>query len=101
MAKKTTCPITRAQFRAKAKPVNVTIAGVSHDAEVKEFSTGSLGWYVNGKTIVEIDGVRVPVQIGLNLTIVGSKELPDEPGAATNHAAAPTPAPAQAKAAGE
>jgi hypothetical protein len=99
MAKKTTCPITRAQFRAKAKPVTVTIAGATHEAEVKEFSTGSLGWYVNGKTVVEIDGVRVPVQIGLNLTIVGSKELPDEPGAATNHAAAP--APASAPAAGE
>ena len=93
MAKKTTCPITRAQFRAKAKPVTVNIAGVSHDAEVKEFSTGSLGWYVNGKTTVEIDGVRVPVQIGLNLTIVGSKELPDEPAAAPAHAAAPAPAP--------
>ncbi|HKB39774.1 MAG TPA: hypothetical protein VKD72_25280, partial [Gemmataceae bacterium] len=43
---------------------------------VKEFSTGSLGWYLNGKTVVEINGVRVPVQIGLNLTIIGSKELP-------------------------
>jgi hypothetical protein len=78
MAKKTTCPITRTQFRAKAKPVSVTIGGHPHDAEVKEFSTGSLGWYLNGKTIIEIDGVRVPVQIGLNLTIVGSKELPVE-----------------------
>jgi hypothetical protein len=78
MGKKTTCPITRAEFHVKAKPVTVTIAGHEHTAEVKEFSTGSLGWYLNGKTVVEIDGVRVPVQIGLNLTIVGSKELPQE-----------------------
>jgi hypothetical protein len=44
-------------------------------ADAKEFSTGSLGWYLNGKTAIEIDGVPVSVQIGLNLTIVGSKEL--------------------------
>jgi len=76
MAKKTTCPITRDQFRAGAKPLTVTIAGVPLTAEVKEFSTGSMGWYLNGKTMVEVDGTPVAVQIGLNLTIVGSKELP-------------------------
>jgi len=74
------CPISRDEFRAKAKAVSVTINGVPLTAEVKEFSTGSLGWYLNGKTTVEVDGKTVPVQIGLNLTIVGSKELPrDEP----------------------
>jgi hypothetical protein len=80
MAKKTTCPISRSEFRQKAKPVTVTINGVPLPAEVKEFSTGSLGWYLNGKTMIDIGGTPVSVQIGLNLTIVGSKELPqDEP----------------------
>jgi hypothetical protein len=78
MAKKTSCPITRAEFRAKAKPVAVTIGNHPMEAEVKEFSTGSLGWYLNGKVPVEVDGVRVSVQIGLSLTIVGSKELPPD-----------------------
>ena len=78
MAKKTTCPITRDEFRSKAKPMSVTINNVPLQAEVKEFSTGSLGWYLNGKTSVEIDGKMVSVQIGLNLTIVGSKELPKD-----------------------
>jgi hypothetical protein len=73
---KTACPISRADFRSKAKAVQVTINNVPHLAPVKEFSTGSLGWYLNGKTTIEIDGVPVAVQIGLNLTIVGSKELP-------------------------
>jgi hypothetical protein len=45
-------------------------------ADVKEFSTGSLGWYLNGKTTIEVGGKPVTVQIGMNLTIVGSKELP-------------------------
>jgi hypothetical protein len=79
MAKKTICPISRGQFRSGAKPMSVTIAGAPLTAEVKEFSTGSLGWYLNGKTTVEIDGQLVSVQIGLNLTIVGSKELPHDP----------------------
>ena len=75
MAKaKTTCPITREQFRAGAKPVTVNVNGVPLLAEVKEFSTGSLGWYLNGKTTIEVNGVPVPVQIGMNLTVVGSKE---------------------------
>jgi hypothetical protein len=83
MAKKSTCPISRAQFRAHAKPITVTIGTVPQVAEVKEFSTGSLGWYLNGKTTIEINGVPVAVQIGMNLTIVGSKELPQDGGPAT------------------
>lgn len=78
MAKKSTCPISRAQFRQGAKPVRVVIDGKEHDAEVKEFATGSLGWYLNTKLSVQIGGVSVPVQVGLNLTIVGSKELPGD-----------------------
>jgi hypothetical protein len=78
MAKKTTCPISRAEFRTKAKPVTVKIGEVPLQAEVKEFSTGSLGWYLNGKTTIDVGGTPVSVQIGMNLTIVGSKELPAE-----------------------
>ena len=76
MAKKTTCPISRTEFRAKAKPINVTIGTMTQMAEVKEFSTGSLGWYLNGRTTLEIDGQHVPVLINASLVIVGSKELP-------------------------
>jgi hypothetical protein len=70
------CPINRADFHAKAKAVTVTINNVPMMAEVKEFSTGSLGWNINAKTTIDVDGTSVPVQIGLNLTIIGSKELP-------------------------
>jgi hypothetical protein len=81
-AKKTVCPISRNEFRTKARPVTVVINGVEQQADVKEFSTGSLGWYLNGKVSIEIDGQRVPVQVGMNLTIVGSKELPQDSPAA-------------------
>src|SRR5690242_8506521 len=80
MSKKTVCPATRAEFRRSANPISVNIADIPLVADAKEFSTGSLGWYMNGKVSVEIDGRLVAVQIGMNLTIVGSKELPaDEP----------------------
>lgn len=78
MAKKTSCPISRADFRAHAKPVEIQLAGVPMAVPVKEFSTGSLGWYLNGKTTINLNGTPVAVQIGLNLTIVGSKELPQD-----------------------
>jgi hypothetical protein len=73
MAKKTTCPVTREEFLANAKPVTVIIGGNTLTAEVKEFKTGSLGWYLNGKATIQVGDVPVAVQIGLNLTVVGSK----------------------------
>jgi len=73
---KTTCPITREEFRNQAQAIEVSIGGSPQLAEVKEFSTGSLGWYLNGKMPLKIGDKVVSVQIGLNLTIVGSKELP-------------------------
>jgi hypothetical protein len=74
---KTSCPVTRSEFLENAKPLTVVINDMPPlMAEVKEFSTGSLGWYLNGKTTIEVGGKRVSVQIGMNLTVVGSKELP-------------------------
>jgi hypothetical protein len=58
--------------------VEIVINGIPQLAEVKEFSTGSLGWYLNGKSTIKVGEKLVTVQIGMNLTIVGSKELPKE-----------------------
>jgi hypothetical protein len=82
MPPKTICPVSRKQFKEKAPAVQVTINGVNFSVPSREFSTGSLGWYLSGKTNIEVDGKPVSVQIGLNLTVVGSKELPKEPGSA-------------------
>lgn len=73
---KTTCSISRSEFKEKAKALTIVINGIPMLAERKEFSTGSFGWNVNGKTTVEIDGKAVSVQVGINLTVVGSKEMP-------------------------
>jgi hypothetical protein len=66
--------VSLSQFLEKAEPLKVVINGQEMLAEVKSFSTGSFGWYINGKTVVNIDGKPVSVQIGMNLTVVGSKE---------------------------
>ena len=78
VAAKTICPISRGEFKTHAKPVTVKINESPFVAEPREFSTGSLGWNINGKMTIEIGGKMVSVQIGMNLTIVGSKELPKE-----------------------
>lgn len=75
MAKKTTCPISRVAFLSKAPKIKIQIGEHKFDAIPRQFGTGSLGWNVNGKISIEIDGIEVPVQVGLNLTLVGSKEL--------------------------
>ena len=74
MPAKTSCPVSLTHFLEKAEPLKVTINGQDILAEVKQFSTGSFGWYMNSKTTVMIDGKAVSVQIGMNLTVVGSKD---------------------------
>lgn len=72
--------LTREQFRTTAKPLAVVINGKEMTAAAKEFSTGSLGWNINDKLAVEVGGQTVMVQVGLNLTIIGSKDIPQDGG---------------------
>ncbi len=75
---KSPCPVSLSQFQEKAEPLKVVINGQEMLAEVKAFSTGSFGWYINGKTTVTVDGKPLSVQIGMNMTVVGSKEAARE-----------------------
>jgi hypothetical protein len=74
MPPKTVCPISRADFLAKAEPLKIDVGGSTLIAEPREFSTGSFGWYVNSKTTVTVDGKPLSIQVGMNLIVVGSKE---------------------------
>jgi hypothetical protein len=71
---KSPCPVSKTQFLEKAEPVKITIGTSEIIADKREFSTGSFGWYYNGKTTITVDGKPLSIQIGLNLTVVGSKE---------------------------
>lgn len=74
MPPKTICPIPRADFLAKAEPLKIDVGGFPMVAEPREFSTGSFGWYLNGKASLVVDGKNLSVQVGMNLIVVGSKE---------------------------
>jgi hypothetical protein len=65
-------------------------------AAVQEFSTGSLGWNVNEQMQVEVAGQTVTVQVGLNLTIIGSKDLPQDRPASPESPPGPGPKPSPA-----
>ena len=71
---KSPCPISKSQFLEKAEAVKLTIGTAELIADKREFSTGSFGWYHNGKTTIMVDGKPLAVQVGINLTVVGSKE---------------------------
>lgn len=68
------CLISRKDFLKLAKPVVVQLNGQLFEAALKEFSTGSFGFYLNGKLLQMIGETPVYLQINLNLTVIGSKE---------------------------
>lgn len=72
--KVTPCP--KDDFGLKNGAVSVVIAGQTLTANPKVFSSGSVGWYCNGKVTVG----DYQVQVGLNLTVVKSKEMAAIPG---------------------
>ena len=78
MPPKTTCPISRADFLAKAQPLEIKIGEQTIIAEPREFSTGSFGWYVNTKATGPVEGKNLTIQVGMNLIVVGSKDAAKE-----------------------
>lgn len=74
--KGTDCPITRAEFREHAEPLTLVIDGNKQFATVKEYDSGTLGWWFGEKITIEINGEPVRVQCSINLMVVGSKQLP-------------------------
>ena len=67
--------MTKKDFTATARPVNVTIAGQTLQAVPKAFATGSVGFRLNGKVTVQLpNGETAKLQVNGNLVIVGSKE---------------------------
>lgn len=56
-----------------AAPISAQINGQSVMGKPKKFSTGSLGWNLCGKVLVEVDGEMHQVQITGNAVITKSK----------------------------
>lgn len=81
-AQTTKCKISRAEFATRAARAKVTVEyeGKTYvfNAEPKEFASGSFGWNVSDKAVLTLDGRDVKCQIGLNITAIGSKDLPKD-----------------------
>lgn len=67
-------PVTRDQFKKGAKPMMAKIGDVPVAVMPREFSTGTLGWFANGATVIEVDGVPCKVTYSVQLYIANSKE---------------------------
>lgn len=77
---KTVCSITRKAFLGSATPLPVAIGKSKAVANPKHFSTGSVGYCLTGKMLLPVGKQRLAVQVGINVTVVGSKDLPTEQG---------------------
>lgn len=66
-------PIAREDFKRHALPLEATIAGIEMSIPLKEYSTGSFGWHQVGKLAIEVNGIELPVQMGLTFTVIGSR----------------------------
>ena len=80
---KTPCNVTRSYFHSEAKPLIVEVKDIQGNVLARvtmaprEFSTGSLGWNVSQAVHFDLTpSSPVKCQLGLNLTIANSKELP-------------------------
>lgn len=73
------CAVTEEQFMGSAKPaiLKLDLGGGEQQlyAGTKKFNSGSFGWYAPGKLLAVVDGIPVQVQVGLVLTVIGSKHL--------------------------
>lgn len=72
------CEITRTDFLKHAKSIKIIVdGGEPIEVEVKQFSTGSFGWYFSGKVKVKVGNKEVRTQANLSFPIVNSKEAKD------------------------
>mmetsp|Transcript_35655 Transcript_35655/g.77822 ORF Transcript_35655/g.77822 Transcript_35655/m.77822 type:complete len:175 (-) Transcript_35655:153-677(-) len=62
------------EFTKKADQLQVTVFGNTLEGEPRTFSSGNRGWYAGKKIQVSVGDKKLWAQVGLNITIIGSKE---------------------------
>lgn len=73
-AKTKTCPVTRSQFRKGAKPMKAQLGDQPLALMTKEFASGTFGWFTNGQSVVDIDGVPCKVTFQVQVFVANSKD---------------------------
>lgn len=73
------CAITRHQFNTAAPQGTVVMAKIADNIALKpkNFTGGSFGYNGTGKVNVQIDGEMVTLQVGINVTVIHSKNAVD------------------------
>lgn len=66
--------MTRTDFLKNAPDLNLNLWDNKLNGKARSFTSNNMGWYTGGKVKIEIDGKYIWGQIGINLTIIGSKE---------------------------
>jgi len=67
--------MTRSGFLNKAPEMNLELWGNKLMGKARSFTSDNMGWYTGGKVEIDMgDGKIIWGQIGVNLTIMGSKE---------------------------
>ncbi|GBE60696.1 apicomplexan specific protein [Babesia ovata] len=66
--------MTRSEFMKNAPKLKVQIEDSLFNVAPRTFSTDSCGWYLSEKVKLDICGQTIICQVGLNCTVVGSKQ---------------------------
>lgn len=73
ITEKKSCPVTFDQFEKAGETCVAVINSNTIVGTLKEFSTGSFGYNLNGKILLDIGGKQVPFQVTGNIIAIGSK----------------------------
>ena len=65
--------MTRKEYLANAKPIEVTIGDKKFNMDPRTFSTGSSGFYTNTKITVEVAGAKLAMSCAITCVANGSK----------------------------
>lgn len=66
------------QFETKAETLNVDVFGNNISGPPRTFTSGNRGWYAGGKIEIQVGGKKLWAQVGMNVSIIGSKEWADK-----------------------
>jgi len=70
--------MTKSEFVKTVPPVIVLIDGKPVEVDVREFSTGSVGFRFDGKIPYTLpDGTKGELSCSGNIVLIGSKKMPD------------------------
>ena len=60
------------KFLESGKSLDIDVDGNKLHGDPRSFSSGNMGWYLNGKVPIDVNGQTVWAQVGMNVTIPGS-----------------------------